>query len=207
MRSVMRRPVLRWIAALSGLLAAACLCSCGGFFVDPTISVIAVNPATPSLLTGQTMQFTAVATYSDASVSVLGTANWTSSNATVLIIDQTGMAKAISAGSVTITATSGTGSGSTTATVAVSPITSIAVTPLNPTISRSAQTTQQFAAVATFGDGTSGDVTSSVTWSSTNTSAATIGSTGLANLVGNGTTTIKAVSGSITGSSLLTVTP
>lgn len=203
----MRLHLRHWVLLLAIATIAACACSCGGFFVDPTISVIAVNPATPSLLTGQTMQFRAVATYSDATVSVLGSATWTSSNAAVLLINQNGVGTAVSAGSATVTATSGTGSGSTTVTVAVSPLTSIAVTPVNPTISRAAQTTQQFAAVGTFGDGSSGDITATVTWSSSNTAAATIGSNGLANLVGNGTTTIKAVSGTVSGTSVLTVTP
>lgn len=201
-------PRLRRSATL--LFAAAIVlsqCSCGGFFVDPTISVIAVNPATPALLTGQIMQFTAVATYSDATVAVLGSASWTSSNAAVVLIDQTGLAHAVSAGSATITATSGTGSGSTTATVTVSPLVSITVSPLNPSISKTTQPTQQFAATGTFGDGSSGDISSTVTWSSSNTSVATIGSTGIASLAGPGTTTIKAVSGTVSGTTVLTVTP
>ena len=55
------------------------------------------------------------------------------------------------------------------------------------------------------------NLTSSVTWNSSETAVATIsntaGSNGLANVNGVGTTTIRATSGSISGSTTLTVTP
>lgn len=195
---------------LAGVLGATIvvvgLSSCS-FFVDPTISVITVTPATPSLLVNQTQQFVAVATYSDGSQATLGSASWTTSNAAVLLIDSSGKATAVTAGSATVTATSGTGSGSTTVTVTVAPLTSIAVTPLNPSISKTAQATQQFTATGTYGDGSVADLTNTATWSSSNTAVATIGSTGIATFAGTGVTTIKAASGTVSGTSVLTVTP
>ena len=56
-------------------------------------------------------------------------------------------------------------------------LTSIAVTPANPTIQTGA--TQQFTATGTYSDNTTQNITSQVTWAS-NTSAATINSAGLA---------------------------
>jgi hypothetical protein len=71
-------------------------------------------------------------------------------------------------------------------------------------------TTQQFTATGTYTDGTTPEMTSTVTWSSTSTSVATIsntaGSNGLATSTGEGTTTITAASGSISGSAPLIVT-
>ena len=81
---------------------------------------------------------------------------------------------------------------------------SIAVTPANPSIVKGA--TQQFTATGTYNDSSTQNLTSSVTWSSTNTAAATITSGGLATGVGTGTTTIGAASGSINGTTNLTVT-
>jgi hypothetical protein len=103
---------------------------------------------------------------------------------------------------------SGGGGGSTsTPTVTLA---SIAVTPANPGILFGTGTTQQFIATGTYSDNTTKIITTSVTWSSSNTAVATIsntsGSNGLATLQSTaGATTITASSGSITGSTLLTV--
>src|SRR6202020_1042329 len=58
----------------------------------------------------------------------------------------------------------------------------------------------------TFSDGTTQNLTSSVTWSSGTTSIATINAAGLATGAGIGTSTITATSGVISGSTVLTVT-
>jgi Big-like domain-containing protein len=83
-------------------------------------------------------------------------------------------------------------------------LTSINVTPMNPTISNGNQ--QQFKATGHYSDGSMQDLTASVTWSSSDTNVATISTGGLATTVGTGTSTIQAVSGSVPGSTLLTVT-
>jgi uncharacterized protein YjdB len=84
-------------------------------------------------------------------------------------------------------------------------LTSISVTPTNPSIAQG--TTQQFTAIGTYSDGTSWDITSEVTWKSDNTSVATVSPTGLATTVAQGTATITAASGNISGSVTLTITP
>ena len=93
-------------------------------------------------------------------------------------------------------------------TPAVSVLTSILITPANPSVS--AGMTQQFKATGTFSGGTTRDVTASVTWTSSKTAVATIGSIGsvrgLATAVTAGTTTIKAVHGTIKATTILTVT-
>src|SRR6266446_5700168 len=83
-------------------------------------------------------------------------------------------------------------------------LSSIAVTPANPSIAKG--TTQQFTATGTFSDGSTQNLTSTATWSSSNTSVATINSTGLASGVATGSTTMQAISGSVSGSTTLTVT-
>ncbi|HRY99084.1 MAG TPA: Ig-like domain-containing protein [Bacteroidales bacterium] len=65
--------------------------------------------------------------------------------------------------------------------------------------------TQQFAAVATFLDGTSRDVTSEVTWKSSNTNVATITATGLATGKTKGFAFISATSGTYLGSTQMNV--
>src|SRR5262249_32916549 len=70
------------------------------------------------------------------------------------------------------------------------PLSSIAVTPSNPTVTVGG--TQQFTATGTYSDGSTQNLTSQVTWASSNTAAATINSSGLATAVAVGTTTISA---------------
>jgi hypothetical protein len=87
-------------------------------------------------------------------------------------------------------------------------LTSIAITPANPSVA--AGSTQQFTATGTFNTGETYNLTPSVTWSSTSSKVATIsnaaGMQGLASALAAGTSTIKATSGKIVGSTLLTVT-
>lgn len=69
----------------------------------------------------------------------------------------------------------------------------------------------QFTATGSYSDGTTASLTSSVTWSSSNTSVATIsntaGSNGKATVMSGGTTTVTAASGGVSVSSSLTVVP
>ena len=81
---------------------------------------------------------------------------------------------------------------------------SIAVTPTNPSIVAGGQ--QQFTATGTYSDGSHQNLTNSANWTSSVPSVATISSSGLATGVATGSTTIQAASGSINGSTGLTVT-
>jgi trimeric autotransporter adhesin len=83
-------------------------------------------------------------------------------------------------------------------------ITSLAVAPLNSTVAPGV--TQQYTATATYGNNTTGDVTSSVTWTTTQSSVASISAAGLLTGVSLGTTTVKAQSGSVIATTGVTVT-
>ena len=63
----------------------------------------------------------------------------------------------------------------------------------------------QFAATGTYTDGTVSNVTNSVSWSSSNTSVASVNGSGLATGVGPGTATITATNGTIRGTASLAV--
>lgn len=78
---------------------------------------------------------------------------------------------------------------------------------LSPTSAQIKPTeTQQYSATGTFGNNSTGDVTSQVTWISSATNIATISTGGLATAVALGTTNITAKSGSVTSpASVLTV--
>ena len=76
-----------------------------------------------------------------------------------------------------------------------STITSITISPASAQILPGG--TQQYSATGTFGNNTTGDVTSQVTWKSSATNVATIDTSGLATAVALGTTNITATSGSV----------
>jgi Bacterial Ig-like domain (group 2)/Abnormal spindle-like microcephaly-assoc'd, ASPM-SPD-2-Hydin len=178
--------------------------------VSPAALVsIAVTPVIPSIPLGNTQQFTATGTFTDGSTQDLTTTvQWSSDTLTVATISNTvgsqGLATSVGTGSATITATSGSVSGSTTFTVTAATLVLIAVTPANPSIALG--TTQQFTATGTFTDGSTQDLTPTVSWASDTLSTASISKTGLATSVGIGTANISATSGSVTGSTVLTVT-
>jgi trimeric autotransporter adhesin len=179
-----------------------------------TLVSIAVTPQNSSIANGTTQQFIATGTYTDQSTQNLTTAvTWSSTNAALAAVSNAagsnGLATALAQGSVTIAATLGSVSGSTGLTVTAATLTSIAVIPATPSIASG--TNQQFAASGTYTDGSTQPLTTAVTWSSSNTAVATIsnasGSNGLASSVGQGSTTVTATLGGVSGSTLLTVTP
>jgi hypothetical protein len=89
------------------------------------------------------------------------------------------------------------------APVTASTLVSIAITPTNPSIP--VGKTQQFKATGTYSDSSTQDLTPSATWSSSAPGVASVSSAGLAASLAQGQTTIGALSGSITGSTTLTV--
>ncbi|MGD0020211.1 MAG: putative Ig domain-containing protein [Candidatus Limnocylindrales bacterium] len=96
----------------------------------PTLTAIAVTPATPTIATGTPQQFTATGTYSDATTADLtSSVTWASSSPVVATIGATtGLALGASPGTSTISATLGLVSGTTLLTVAVGDTTPPTVT-------------------------------------------------------------------------------
>jgi uncharacterized protein YjdB len=183
----------------------------GSFSDSSTLTVvpahlqsITVTPSTAKLSAGTLLQFTATGNFDDGSTQPLTSLTWSSSAQNLLTIDVNGVATGVIAGSATVTATSGTISGTASVTVTNATISSIAVTPANSTMPIGAM--KQFTAVATLSDSTTQDVSLSALWSSSMAAAATISNQGLANSVANGTTTISATVGAVSGSTALTVT-
>jgi uncharacterized protein YjdB len=177
-----------------------------------TLTSINVTPMMAGIPLGTVQQFTATGTFSDSSTQdITGTVTWSSSSTSVASITVSGLATGKDLGTVTITATSGAITGTASATVNATNLVSIAVLPANPTIAQN--TTEQFSAIGTFSDGSTHNLTTEVTWSSSNAAAATIGaSTGLAKgqSPGGASTTITATfvtsSETFTSSTTLDVT-
>ena len=165
---------------------------------------IAITPANAALLLGALQHFTATGTYSDhSSEDITESVTWSSSDISVASVAGGGLATALTLGSVTISATSGSVTGSTTVNVQSAVLSSITVRPVNKKIAPF--TSQQFQAIGTYTDGSTHNVTGQVSWTSSNTAVATIGGRGRAKALTQGSTTITATLGSISGSSTLDV--
>jgi hypothetical protein len=171
----------------------------------PALQSIAVTPANPSVVKGQTQQFTATGAYSDNSTQNLtGSVTWSSGKTANVTIASGGLATAVAAGPSTITATSLSIHGSTTMTVTAPALVSIAVTPANPTLGKNQ--TQQFTATGTYSDNSTQNITATVSWASINQASAIMNPSGLATAESPGTSTITATLGTIQGSTVLTAT-
>ena len=167
-----------------------------------TLTSISVTPSTASAAVGTTEQFKATATYSDSSTAdVTSTATWTSATASVATINASGVATPVSAGSSVITAALSGVQGTATLTVTGKAVSSIAVSPATANMAPGG--TQQFSAKATYSDGTTADVSSTAIWAAGTPAVATITAGGLATGLAQGSTTITATLGAITGTATL----
>jgi hypothetical protein len=85
------------------------------------------------------------------------------------------------------------------------PVTLSSITVTSATNSLTAGQTEQFAAKATYSDGSAKDVTSTANWSSSATAIATVAQGGVVTGLSTGTTTISASASGVTGMTQLTV--
>lgn len=127
---------------------------------------------------------------------------WASSLASVATVSQAGVVTAVAAGSAQITASSGEVAGSGDVIVEQAPA-SVTVAPASSTLQALGLTTA-FSAQVTDANG---NVIpgAAVTWTSSNPGVASVAPTGVATAQGNGTSTISASFGGVTGSGTLTV--
>jgi hypothetical protein len=165
---------LRLLAALAALSILALAAGCRGFFVNPTLTSVVVAPTSVSLIEGQTQQINATGNYNDGSTKNLtGSASWTTSDAAVAAVSKGGLVTAAATlsnppGSATITATSGTLTATSTITVNTGPLTAITINTTTP--NPAAGQTVTFTALGTFtGSAQQQDITTQVTWTSSNT--------------------------------------
>jgi len=170
---------LRLLAAFAALFLLALAAGCTGFFVNPTLTSLAVLPTTASVIEGHTQQINATGTYNDGSTKDLtGSATWTTSDSTVATVSSGGLVTAAATiasppGTATITAASGTITATSTITVNTGPLLSIALTA--STLSPTAGSTFTLTAMGTYsGSSQLQDITSQVSWNNDNTTAVSL---------------------------------
>jgi hypothetical protein len=160
------------------------------------------------------MQLTATGTFSDETTQDLThSVSWiasTSPNVATVdpdgVVHATGGVSGTLVGTTTIFAFQDAVTGQTKLTVTPAVLTSITITPPNPSIANG--TSVQLTATGHFSDGTTANITTSANWTSTADATATVNSTGLVTGTGTGSATITATQGStgVFGSTIVTVT-
>ena len=200
-----RRPSEVLVLAVSlAIIFVLAACNTG----SPVLRYITISPATTTISSGTTQQYTATGYYSNGAIVPGISVTWASTNTAVATIDPgSGVATGVAAGTTTINA-SASGITATSATLSVNALTALTISPTNPTIA--SMGTQQFAAMGAFknsnGMTSTTDVSSQVTWSSSDTKIATISSSGLATSVGpSGGSQISAALDGLTATTNLTV--
>ncbi|MCA3224048.1 MAG: Ig-like domain-containing protein [Burkholderiales bacterium] len=204
---------------ISATLPGSSVSGSTGFAVTPAQLVsLAVTPGNPSVPLGLSQAFTATGTFTDGTTQDLTAAvTWLSSAGAIASVSNAasrrGIATTFATGTTTITAlhpASGV-TASTPLTVTAAALASIAVTPSNTSVPLGLS--QAFTAIGTYTNGTTQDLTSAVTWSSSSAAVATIsnvaGSRGVTTTLAPGSTTITATlpGSSGSGSASFTVTP
>jgi uncharacterized protein YjdB len=173
------------------------------------VSAVTVSAPTTPMIVGQTQQVTATTRDANGNLVTGRVISWVSSNNAVLTVSANGTPATVTAvapGTATITATSESVASSPTPAITVNPVpvATVTVTPATATLVLGITPTQQLTAVTKDGSGNvlSGRV---VTWSSSNTTAASVSTTGLVTAVGAGSTTITASSEGHGGTAAITV--
>lgn len=172
------------------------------------VGSVTVTPPTASIVVGSSTQLTASVLSSSGAPLSDRTISWTSSNSAIASVSQTGMVSAVAVGGpVTITATCEGKSASASITVTPvppAPVASVVVSPPSATIIIGSTTQLTASTLDNNGNVLEGR---SITWSSSNSSIASVSGTGLVTAVAvGGPVTITATSEGKSGSATVTVT-
>ena len=172
---------------------------------EPVLESIRITPATAVLAINDTRLFAAAALDQDGAVMTGVNVTWTSSDETVGTIDANGTFTALAEGTANVTATAE----NVTATAAIivndeePALASIAVAPSAITLGSGDTATFTATAFDQFGTTMTGV---EIAWTSSDEAVGTIGAGGVFSAVADGTTTVTATAGNITGTAAVTVT-
>src|SRR6266540_3297466 len=198
---------IKALLIVSGVLFS--LADSGCYHKNGQITSITISPGKGATPAGRTVQFTAIARYSNGKKKdVTSQVLWVTSNANLAVISSTGFLQTLRSGNITISATYNGVTGTTTFKVNKPVLDEVEIDPDAPAIANG--TVMGLAATGIYSDLSKSDLTTQVIWSSSDLAVATVsndpGTQGLASGLAVVTTTVSAAMGSITGSTLLTVT-
>lgn len=165
------------------------------------VASVEISPLSRSIPVGGTLQMTATSKDAGGNVLVGRTVSWTTSSAAIATVSTTGVVTAVAPGEVDITAEVEGKTAKSDITVEQTPVASLEVSPDGATLE--VGQTQQLTAIAK--DAAGNPLTGrSVTWSS-NSTAATVSSSGLVTAAVLGDATITATVGGVSKAVTITV--
>lgn len=176
------------LSATYGNLAAV-----GGVIVSPAAlptRYLEIMPLLSTIHQGTTLPYQAYLVNSKSRIDVTDNTNWQSSNNRLVTISSNGVATGKDAGTVNISAHYDNLIASTSLRVSAESLTKLSIVP--PIQTSVVGLSRQFNALATYADGTSQDVTTLVSWNSSDPQISTISATGIAQSLAQGITTITA---------------
>ena len=166
-------------------------------------AVVSVSPGTTVVRVGDSMPLSATALDNSGQTVAGRPVSWRSSNAAIASVSSSGVVTGVGPGSVTITATIDGVSDAASVTVQPIAVASVAVTPSTAALRLGEQSQLSVRLTDASGATLTGRV---ITWSSSNSSVATVSSTGLVTAAGLGSATITATSEGKSGTARVSVT-
>ncbi len=152
---------------------------------SPAIPVtgITVSPVSAQLIVGNSQQLTTIITPLDATIKII---NWTSSNSAIATVNSNGLVTAVGAGSATITATTEDAAKTATFELTASgvAVTGFEIIPSTGTLA--VGRTKQLTTIFTPANATN----KNVNWTTSNSTVATVNSSGLVSAISEGIATI-----------------
>ncbi|MEG3025627.1 MAG: Ig-like domain-containing protein, partial [Aeromonas sp.] len=177
---------------------------------NATLNTGGLTISTPplTLAAGQSSQLAANGSYSDGStINVTANVQWSSDNPAVATVSSTGLVTAVNPGFATITGILDGQTATLSVTVSNAVLNVGGLTISTPPLTLAAGLTGQLAATGSYSDGSNVDVTTTVSWTSSNPAVATVGlHTGLVTAVAPGTATITGALDGQTATLTVTVT-
>lgn len=179
----------------------------------PLVTALAITPVAPTIATGTRAALHATATLSDgATRDVTAQASWVSLTPEVATLVEgeqgRGLVTAVAPGAAVLTATLDGVTGSVILGVKAAALVALSLTPVNPTLASG--TRQQLVATGTFSDRTTQDLSSLVSWSSSDDTvvavANTAGGRGLGAAGRKGAALVSASFAGVSGTTRVTVT-
>lgn len=202
-RSSRARTWVQWSVVLAASLSAACS---SGPIDAASVDSIVVAPQTATVMVGTSLSLTAEVHDTEGNLLPVRV-TWASEDPSVASVSQNGIVTGLKTGSVRIAASTWGKNG--VATITVSPaltvfpqVGRIVIAPANPRVTEG-QTIQLTATVLDVNDQTITGMT--ITWTSSNTSRATVDNTGLVLAISSGTVNISASAGGKTASTTVRV--
>jgi 6-phosphogluconolactonase (cycloisomerase 2 family) len=163
--------------------------------VPVSLQTIIVTAPNASVAAGLTQQFTATGKFSDGSTKAFTNVTWSTSDSTVATINSAGLLTSFKQGAVTVSATSGSITGSSPFTIGPPVPSNLTISPASVSVVVGSGDLAKLSALLVFTDGSRQDVSNQASWSSTNTSTATVDAHGNATAIHTGYTKIGATNG------------